>query len=823
MKPLGFAWRSLRREFRYGELRTLAAALVLAVAALGAVATLGLRVERAIVASAAELIGGDLGVASRQALPATLRGEAERLGLRVSESADFPTVVFANDASQMVAVRASDAAYPLRGELRVRDAQGVERAGRAPAPGEILLEQRVLTALKLSVGDELQVAATRVRVAGVIVREPDGGQLFALAPRALMARADVEASGLLGAGSRARYRLMVAGDEPALGTFLSFLKSALPPGAELITVARSQQNLQTAFERGEAFLRLAALMAALLAGVAVALAAQRYARRKIDEVALLRCLGASRREVLAATALTLTLLAIPACALGALLGLGLQELVFTLARELLPGQAPAMVYAPSAAAFVVGLAVLFGFALPPLLRLGDVSPVRVFQRAMGVRVRRFDVLYLLPVLVSGALIYQQSGTWKVAGALSGALTAVALAALVAAWLAIALANRFGRRLPGALRFGIANLARRRGLSLVQSTALALSLTALSLLAIVAPSMLASWRAELPPDTPNYFLINLQEAQRDAVVARLQSAGAKGLNTMPLAAVKLLGINGKTPRRGDDEDDGGRGGGETRVSWAAELPEANKLLSGRWFPATPSEPEISVEKVWVERYGIKLGDRIQLSIGERRIDALVSSTREVNWDSFRVNFFLMLDPVTAQGLAASHIASFHLQPASAGVLAELTREYPGLSLFDINALLERVREIIERVTSAVTWVLGFSLLAGLLVLLAALSATSEERRFEAALLRTLGARRGQLSAAVLGEFSLLGLLASGIAAFGAAAAGGALARNIFKIGYDVPALELTVAAAAATVVVALAGWLGTRRVSRAPPLLVLRKA
>lgn len=821
MKPLSFAWRSLRREFRYGELTTLAAALVLAVAALGAVATLGLRVERALVASAAELIGGDVGVGARQPLPPQIRSEALRLGLAVSESADFPTVVFANDASQMVAVRASDAAYPLRGDLRIRDAHGRERVAKAPGAGEILLDHRVLVSLRLRVGDDLSIAGTRVRVAGEIVREPDGGQLFALAPRAVMARSDVDASGLLGPGSRARYRLMVAGADDALAAFQSWLQANLPEGAELITVARSQQNLRTAFERGEAFLRLAALLAALLSGVAVALAAQRYARRKVDEVALLRCLGASRREVLAATALTLTLLALPACAFGALLGIALQEVVFALARELLPGAAPALVFGPSVAAFAVGLAVLFGFALPPLLRLGDVPPIRVFQRAAGVRVRRFDLLYLLPVAVSAALIYQQSGTWRVAAALSGALGAVTLGTLLAAAVVIALANRFGRRLPGALRFGVANLARRRGLSLVQSTALALALTALSLLAIVAPSMLAAWRAELPPDTPNYFLINLQDEQRIAVSTRLLAAGATGLNMMPLAGGKLIAINGKVPPKDDEGED--RGGGETRVSWSATLPEANKLVSGRWFPVTPTEPEISVEKFWVDRYGIKLGDRITLGIAEREVVARVTSVRVVNWDSFRVNFFLLLDPATARDLPRSNIASFHLPAGSSAALATLTRDFPGLSLFDINALLERVREIIDRVTSAVTWVLGFSLLAGLLVLAAALSATSEERRFEAALLRTLGARRGQLSAAVLGEFTLLGLLAGGIAAAGAGAAGHALAHSVFKFDYTAPVAPLVLAALAATVVVALAGWLGTRRVSRAPPLLVLRKA
>jgi putative ABC transport system permease protein len=408
------------------------------------------RVEQAMLSSAGELIGGDVGVAARKEVPRELRAEADRLGLRSSEAADFPTVLFANEQSQMANVRAVDASYPLRGELRVRDGEGRERRAEAPPAGGVYLEHRVLVALRLAIGDPITIGTTTVRVAGEIVREPDGGQLFSLAPRALVNRADVDASGLLGPGSRARYRLMVAGDDQPLASYREYLAAHLPEGAELITVERSQQTLRRAIERGEAFLRLCALLAALLSGVAVALAARRYARRKIDEVALLRCLGASRREVLAALLATLAILAVPACLFGALLGLALQEAVLTMARDLLPGAAPSLVLGPSLAAAAVGLAVLLGFALPPLLRLGEVPPIRVFQRAVGMRVRRVDVLYLLPVAVSAALIYQQSGAWRVAASLSTALLVVILGALGAAAVLIALARRFGRYLPGAL-------------------------------------------------------------------------------------------------------------------------------------------------------------------------------------------------------------------------------------------------------------------------------------------------------------------------------------------------------------------------------------
>ncbi len=834
MRPLqlvAFAWRTLRRELRYGELTTLASALVLAVAALGAVATLGLRVERALVGGAAELMGGDLGVSSREALPAGFTAEAKRLGLGVCSSAEFPSVLFAGERSRLAQVRAIDAACPLRGELRVRDAGGTERVAHAPAPGEVYADPALLSDLGLAPGDALALGESTLRIAAVLVREPDGGQLVSLAPRLLVPLADAERAGLLGAGSRAGWKLMVAGDPAALGEFEHWARPRLPERARLTTLARSQRTLGQALERGESFLRLAALLAALLAGIAVALAAQRYARRKTDEVALLRCLGASRGEVLAAPVLTLTLLALPACAIGALLGFALQAAVFALAGDLLPGATPDVPLVPLVAAFGMGLAVLFGFALPPLLRLREVPPVRVFQRAMAPRVRGFDLLYLLPVALSAALIWLQSGGAPILAAVLGAsLVIVAAVALALGSVLLAIVGRVTARLAGALRFGVANLARRRRLTLVQIAALALALTGLDLLAVVGPSLLAAWRAELPADTPNYFIVNLQPEQRDAVSARLGSLDAKRLNMLPLAAGKLIAVNGQAPHsdaEGDDDDGGGggggRAGGETRLSWTDTLPASNELVAGRWFPEAPSEPELSLDEGWMKWQHVALGDTLTLKIGEREITARVTSARKIDWSSFRVNFFVLLDPVSARDLPHSYLASAFVPPSRAAELGALARELPNLSLIDLRALIDRVRDITDRVGRAVAWVLGFSLAAGLLVLSAALAVTSDERRGEAALLRTLGARRGQLDAAVLGEFALLGLLAAAVAAIGAGGGGTWLARAVFHIDYLPPLAGLAAACAAATGLVALAGWLGTRSVSRASPLLVLRRS
>jgi putative ABC transport system permease protein len=825
VRPLAFAARSLRREFRHAELATLAAALVLAVAALAAVATLASRVERALVASAAELIGGDLGIAASHALPPAFVTEAQRRNLATNSLADFPSVAFAGDKSRLCDVRASDAAFPLRGALSVIDAAGREVATHTPPVGTIYVDHAVLTALDIAVGARVQLGGRDLLVGGEIGKSPDSGNLFRLAPRVLMTLVDAQASGLLGVGSRARYRLLVAGSEGNVAAYAAWAKTQLPDGAEITTVQDAQQNLRSAFERGESFLRLAALLAALLSGVAVALAAQRFARRKVEEVALLRCLGASRSEIVMALILELTLLALPACLAGRALGLVLQQIVLQLASGLLPGAPPNLPWGPPLAAFAVGLAVLFGFALPPLLRLRDVEPMRVFRRDLATRVRRFDALYLLPVVVGALLVLFGAGNLRLAMTLAAGFAGVALATLVLGFALLWSVRAAAAHLRGALRFGLANLVRRRTLTLLQAGALALSLTALALLGVVGPSLLQHWRAELPLDTPNWFMINLQPEQSAPMQQRLRALGAGNVNLLPLSAGKLVAINGHVPDAADYDDRRASGAinGEVRVSWSAQLPPANTLIRGEWFGTRIAKPELSVDQMWVDLFHLKLGDTLTLRVGEREIEATISSIRRVDWASFRANFFLMLDPASGATLPHSFVASFHLDGANANALAALSRDYPNISLIDLNAILDRVRDIIGRVSRAVAWVLGFSLIAGVLVLLAALASTADERRFESALLRTLGAHRRQLSIAVLSEFAVLGLLAGAIAVTASGVLGSVLARDVFKLtDYAPPLGALAALVAAAALAVALAGWIGTLRIARTPPIAVLRQ-
>jgi putative ABC transport system permease protein len=825
MRLLPFAWRSLRRELRGGDLPTLALALVLGVAVMTAVGTLVNRVALALTQSAGEIIGGDLGVAGRVAVPAEWQAEAERRGLATARIVVFASVVFHGEQSQLAEIKAVDASYPLRGELVLAaDMGGMDlRPGAAPAPGVAYADARLLDALGLRPGDRLAFGDRMLDLPARLHAEPDAsGELFQLAPRLLVNLADVEASGLLAPGSRAMHRLMFAGERAAIADFRAWLEPRMQDH-RFVSVADAQRAVRGAFDRAQRFLSLAALLAVLLAGVATALAANRFALRQVDGVAVLRCLGAPQPQILGALTVQLLLLALPACLLGVGLGLLVQAALVEALGSLLPARLPLPQAQPALSGAAIGLVMLLGFGLPPLLRLRGVPPMRVLNRSFAALPRAPALISLAAVAGACTLVALATRDLRMAGYVIGGLAALALVAWIVGHGALWLARRAQARLSGAWRLGLAALSRRRSLSVVQLTGLALSLAALLLLSAIGPALLGQWRAQLAPDTPNWFLLNVQQHQAESVLDGLRAAGVADPRLEPFATGRLLAINGVAPRAEDYADPraGNWINGPLNMSWRSDFPPANRLTAGRFWDPDSASMEVSVEKMWVEMFGIGLGDVISVGIGDRRYDLTVTSLREADWDSFRVNFFLLLNANAMQDAPHNLISSFHLPPGQARALQGLTRAHPNLSLIDIEAILGRVREVMERVAEAVQLVLAFSLAAGVLVLFAALQATRGERRFESTVLRTLGARQKQIRGAVLAEFAAIGGLAGLLAAAGAALTGQILAQRAFDMGLDTPWTALLTGALAGMLIAMLAGWLGTRSIVATPPALSLR--
>lgn len=829
------AVRALRREALAGDLLTVFAALVLGVAVMTAVGTLVDRVNLALASSTAEMLGGDLGVRGRQEPPAEIADEARRQGLRATRIAAFGSVLFHGDASQMATIKAVEAGYPLRGELLISGADGVA----APAPGvpprgQAWADPRLMQALDLRIGDELEFGDGSLRVTGSIQAEPDASsELMTLAPTLLVNRADVDGTGLLGPGSRISYRLMFAGAPEAIAGFRQWLEPRAN-GLRLLGPGDTQRGVRQAFDLAGRFLGLSALLAVLLSGVATALAANRFALRRIDQVAILRCLGARQRDILGSLVLQLVLMAIPACMLGIALGMATQQGLVAVLGGLVPQRLPLPQATPALAGAGIGLVLLLGFGLPPLLRLRNVAPMRVLNRSFAPMPPTSLLVYVGALVASLLLTVHVTGDLRLALWVLGGLAALALLAGGGGFILLSVVRGLQHRLHGNWRLGLAALTRRRMLAVMQLVGLSLSLCALLILAVVGPGLLQQWRDQLPADTPNYFLMNIQPDQRQQVLDALQAEGARGASVEPFATGRLIAVDGEPPRRrneaaSEEEQDAQQGAGEddanrpVNFSWRATFPPANQLVQGRFWTAGSTAAEASVEEGWAQRYGAGLGDVVTLEAGGQQRDYTITSIRKAEWNSFRVNFFLLLNANAVGDTPHNLISAFHLPRSQAAGLGRLVREYPNLSLLDIDGLISEVRQIMDRVTQAIQLVMGFSLLAGVLVLLAALQSTAAERRYDSAVLRTLGATRQQLRGAVLVEFGALGLLAALLATGAAAAIGVLVSRQVFELALSPPWPGLLLGGLAGILLSVLAGWWGTRRILHTPPALALREA
>lgn len=822
---LAYAVRRLRQGWKSGELLILALALTVAVAAVAAVGLFTERMQRAIESQTGETLGADLLFRARDPLPPAIAEAARASGAAQAPVVQFPSVVLHGEASALASVKAVSPGYPLRGTLRISDEPfGPPRAaGGVPAPGEAWVDLRLWQELGLARDAPLQAGAVLLRVRAIVVDEPGRGAGFSdLAPRLLMNHGDLAATGLLGPGARAEYVLQVAGDAPALAPLLAL---ELPASVRRVSPQEARPELRNALRSAGDFLGLARLAAALLAAAAVALCARQWGLKLRDEVALLKCLGASQSFILRALALNLLLLGAVAGAAGALLGLAGQEVVARLLGALMQIALPPPPLAPLAQAWAVALLLLMGFALPPILQARTTPPIRVFQRDAALPARGLPALAAAGAVL--ALLWWQTPTWKAAAlVLGGALVLSGVLALLA-WLLVTALAPLKRAVGTSWRFGLGNVARRRGATVAQSVALGLALLALLLVSVVRQDLLSTWRARLPPETPNQFLINIQPSQVEPLCAFFAQRNLGAPRFWPMVRGRLTHLNG-TPVTADSFEDPETQRWVNRdfnLSWTEALGDDNEITAGSWWgEAGAGQALLSADEYAVERLKLKLGDTLTLDFAGQAVTFTVHNFRTVKWDSFRPNFFLLAPPgVLEERAAAQWLTSLYLPPDRRAVLRELIQEFPNITVLDIESLMTQVRSIMDRIVRAVEFIFLFTLAAGLTVLLAAIEGTRGERVRESALLRALGARARVVTRGLLAEYAVLGLLAGTVAAIAAQVVASLLAEQVFKVPYGLrPGLWLAGAGAGAALVTLL-GWLALRGTLKTPAHTVLRES
>lgn len=821
MSGLSFGLTQVGRELKAGEVRVLAAALALAVAAMTAVGFFTDRVAQSVQARSAEVLAADLVLRSNRPIPEAREALAAELGLATVRTASFPSVVLAGDESTLADIEAVEDDYPLRGQLRVSggfDAES-ETVSAVPRPGEAWADPRLLARLDARVGDRLELGRLELTVTRLLDYRPDQGFSFVeLAPTLLIHHDDVAASGLIAPGSRVSYRLLLAGEPDALSAYRD--RVDLGVGEALRGIEDAQPEIGNAIERAGRFIGLASLVSALIAAVAVAMAARRFASRRMDTVALMKCVGASRRFVLTTMLTQLFAVGLMASLAGLALGWLAQAGLVRILADLVGSELPPPTPAPAIGGLVLAAIVMAGFAIVPIIELCRTPPGRVLRRDLLPPAAGPLLLYGAAIGGALALLSWQVRDAVLVGWLGLGTAAVMLGLAMGGWLLVWAASRL-RGSGGAWRYGLANVSRRGHDSVVQVGAFGIGLMVLLLLTLVRSGLLEQWRATVPADAPNRFLINIQPHEAEGV-SRFLAERFGGGELVPLVRARITAINGRpvaemefpTPRAQRFIDR------ESNLSWAEEPAPDNRIVAGRWWPLG-DEAEVSVEVDFARDLGIGLGDRLEFDIAGERLDVKVTSLREVQWDSFNPNFFMVLPPRPLEGYPRTFISSIYVDRSRRSDVLELVRNYPSVTVIDIEAAIGQVRDVMDQASLAVQYVFLFALGAGLLVMLAVVQSTREERLYESAMLRTLGAKRSVVLAGVAVEFAALGLISGVLAAAGATGVAWLLARRVFQLEFEADPMIWVAGLTAGLLVVGGTGVLATRTVVTHPPANVLR--
>jgi putative ABC transport system permease protein len=827
-----------RRDWRAGELGLLLASVVVAVAAIASVGFFVDRMGQALRTQATSLLGADLVIASDAKLPESFEADARQAALQQARTVSFPSMVLANGRSQLASIKAVSDGYPLRGSLRLFESgfSGPDRAAQGiPKPGEVWMDPQIAQQLGLKRGDAVALGDGRFTLTELISMEPDRGANFAnFAPRVMLRLDELEATQLVQPASRVTYRYLLAGPAAAIASYEAQAKAVIEPrpgvqalkGVRIESLEQGRPELRTTLDRAQKFLALVALLTALIAAVAILIATRRFAQRHLDGCAVMRAIGLSQGELARALSVELALVGVVGATLGVAIGFGMHLLLVAAIAPVMKLSLPWPTVMPALQALACGMVLLMGFGAFPFLRLAKVPPLRVLRRDIGGLTGGSVASVAAALIAFAALLFWLAQDLRLATVALGGFAGGAVVFVGVVWLVMRAISSLRKRLetgsaPAIVRIALASWARRAGGTIVQTVALAVGLMALILLTVTRTDLIEGWRQASPVDAPNRFVINIQPDQSKLVGEQLASGGVQGVELYPMIRGRLVAINDQPV--GASSVDGERAARlverEFNLSYGATEPSHNQTIAGRWLD--PNAPEASVEEGIAKTLNINLGDKLTFDIAGELVHAKTTGLRKLAWDSMKVNFFVIMSPAVLRDAPQTFITAYHQNEQGADLANRLVQQYPNLTVFDTGNIVRQVQGMLDQVVRAVQFLFILTLAAGLVVLIAALSSSRDERMRESGLMRALGASRAQLSWSQLLELGLSGGLAGILAALGATVIGVVLADQVFQFQYQARWWVVGAAGLFGAALAIGAGQAGLRGVLKAPPMNTLR--
>ncbi len=817
-------YRGLLRDLRSSELAWLFIALTLSVAALSSVSFLADRMQRAFQFDARQLLAADLLLVADQPLPPRLIKEAKDRQLLIAQTVVFPSMATVGAQSKLSSLKAVSPTYPLRGNLLVKPASTHNSQG--PAQGSVWVDPAMLASLNAQVGQQMSLGEQKFVISGVLLRELDRGAGFMnFAPRVMMSLEDLPTTGLIGLGSRVTYRLLLSGSDEAIAAYekwaTRYIELESLRGLRIETLENAQPLMRKTLERAERFLSLIALLTAMVAAVAIALSARRYVLKQADVCAVMKCFGASQAQILRRQIKTLFSLGMLSALIGVVIGYAVQELLMGLLGNLIMTDLPTVSALPLVWSILFSWILLLGFAGPALFSLVTVSPIRLVRKEFdGVTVKAVWVA-LFGILTSASLIAIAARDWKLAAWVGLSFGGAVLVFALLAWLILRILS-YLRPKNFAWRFVLTIQARRAGFVVMQVTSLGIALMALLIILLLRQDLLATWQGNIPADAPNRFMINVQAEQKQAITQTLIAAGSATPTFYPMIRGRLIELNGRSIAPIDYAEENARRlvDREFNLSYTQDLPQGNRVTSGQWIDG--DSPQISLEMGIAKTLKLKLGDQMTFEVAGEKITAPITSLRKLDWGSMQVNFFVIFPPAQLKGMPQSWITSYYQVPNQTTLDYQLTQTYPNLTVVDVAVSLEQIQEVLNRLASALGLLFAFTIAAAILVLIASISATQDERYRNAALLKAIGASRKSLVNIANAELVLIGLIAGILAGLASSVAAWALGRFILEIEFNAFAQSVAMGMAFGVIACILAGYCFTRKVQNATAVECLRE-
>ena len=827
MSIFKFAAKAFFRQSRSGEVLVMIAAISMAVASLSAVGFLTDRISLSIEKQASELLAADLRISSPEPIPEEWIDLAKERKLDLASSQSFPSVVYSQDGNALARIKAVSSMYPLRGTVRISDNDSSDEyeVKKIPSPSEVWVDQAILYRLNAEIGDEISIGNSDFKITAILRYRPDQSIGFAsLSPTVLMNISDIPGTGLITEGSRVNYSMLIAGENNEVQTFSELMSVKVNDSARISNPSDSSERTNQTINRSKQFLSLTVIISVLLSGIAISMSARRFAKKRMDMIALMKSFGAKRRFILQTIIIQLTMIGLTGVILGSIMGFIVENLVANLIADLFMSELPNPTFQTLFIGLLAAFILLPGFAFSSLLQLSNTSAIKVLRKnaipappselfiAGGALLSLSILLYyfvrdieLLAVIILGMLIIS--------------LLLFFIGQILAQILG-SLRGGFG----ASWRYGLANVSRRGRDSAIQIVAFGLSLTALLLLSLIRTDLLTDWQKALGENTPNYFLINIQSYQTEGIREILKSSDGVNPEFVPLVRARMTKINGQSVQDRSYPDERGNwlANREANLSWSKTVNSKNKVTDGSWWSADyKGPPLVSIERSAAEDMGVAVGDNLTFLIAGENITAEISSIREVDWNSFSPNFFLVFSPNSLDTFPSSFISSMYLDKSENQILKELQINYPTVSVVDLDPILQQVRQVITKVSIAVQTVFIFTLIAGITVLFSAVHSTIDERKFESALLRAVGMKTRNVIISLLSEFSAIGLSAGILAASGASILAWQIASRFFEISYIFNLSLWLAGIVCGVVLVSLFGYIASRDAIKSPPVNVLR--